>query len=107
MIFQALNDYYHRKCDDPDPAQRLPVFGLEQKEIPFILELSAEGELLQLRDTREVQGKKKVARVFKVPMGIKKTSGPAANLLWDNAEYVLGMPDTKKLEESKKEKDRE
>lgn len=104
MIFQALNDYYRRKCDDPDPAQRLPVFGLEQKEIPFILELGAEGELLQLRDTREVQGKKKVARVFKVPMGIKKTSGPAANLLWDNAEYVLGIPDTKKLEESKKKK---
>lgn len=101
MILQALSDYYRRKCDDPDPAQRLPVFGLEQKEIPFILEISAEGELLQLRDTREIQDKKKVARVFKVPMGIKKTSGVAANLLWDNAEYVLGVPDTKKLEESK------
>ena len=106
MILQALSDYYHRKCDDPDPAQRLPEFGLEQKEIPFILELSAEGELLQLRDTREVQGTKKVGRVFKVPAGIKKTSGVAANLLWDNAEYVLGIPDTKKLQDSK-EKDKE
>lgn len=94
MILQALNDYYHRKCDDPDPAQRLPVFGLEQKEIPFILEINAAGELLQLRDTRELQGKKKVARVFRVPMGIKKTSGVAANLLWDTLEYVLGV-DTK------------
>ena len=94
MILQALNDYYWRKCDDPDPAQRLPRFGLEQKEIPFILEISAEGELLQLRDTRELNGKKKVARVFRVPMGIKKTSGVAANLLWDTLEYVLGV-DTK------------
>ncbi|MBX9836661.1 MAG: type I-C CRISPR-associated protein Cas8c/Csd1 [Burkholderiaceae bacterium] len=94
MILQALNDYYWRKCDDPDPAQRLPRFGLEQKEIPFILEISAEGELLQLRDTRELNGKKKVARVFQVPMGIKKTSGVAANLLWDTLEYVLGV-DTK------------
>ncbi|AOG22889.1 type I-C CRISPR-associated protein Cas8c/Csd1 [Acidovorax sp. RAC01] len=94
MILQALTDYYRRKCDDPDPAQRLPVFGLEQKEIPFILEINAEGELLQLRDTRELQGKKKVARVFRVPMGIKKTSGVAANLLWDTLEYVLGV-DTK------------
>lgn len=101
MILQALSDYYRRKCDDPDPAQRLPMFGLEQKEIPFILEITAEGELLQLRDTREVQGKKRVGRFFKVPMGIKKTSAVAANLLWDNAEYVLGVPDTKKLEESK------
>lgn len=94
MILQALNDYYRRKCDDPDPALRLPMFGLEQKEIPFILEINAAGELLQLRDTRELNGKKKVARVFRVPMGIKKTSGVAANLLWDTLEYVLGV-DTK------------
>lgn len=94
MILQALNDYYRRKCDDPDPAQRLPLFGLEQKEIPFILEINAEGQLLQLRDTREQQGKKKLARVFRVPMGIKKTSGVAANLLWDTLEYVVGV-DTK------------
>lgn len=91
MILQALNDYYRRKCDDPDPAQRLPAFGLEQKEIPFILEIDAEGQLLQLRDTRELQGKKKVAQVFRVPMGVKKTSGVAANLLWDTLEYVLGV----------------
>jgi CRISPR-associated protein Csd1 len=94
MILQALNDYYRRKCDDPDPTQRLPMFGLEQKEIPFLLEISPEGELVQLRDTRELNGKKKVARVFRVPMGIKKTSGVAANLLWDTLEYVLGV-DTK------------
>jgi len=94
MILQSLIDYYRRKCDDPDPAQRLPAFGLEQKEIPFILEINAEGELLQLRDTRELQGKKKLARVFRVPMGVKKTSGVAANLLWDSLEYVLGV-DTK------------
>ena len=94
MILQALNDYYRRKCDDPDPAQRLPAFGLEQKEIPFILEIDAHGELLQLRDTRELHGKKKLARVFRVPMGVKKTSGVAANLLWDTLEYVLGV-DTK------------
>ncbi len=94
MILQALNDYYRRKCDDPDPAQRLPMFGLEQKEIPYLLEINAEGQLLQMRDTREPQGKKKVAQTFRVPLGLKKTSGVAANLLWDTLEYVLGV-DTK------------
>ena len=94
MILQALTDYYRRKCDDPDPAQRLPAFGLEQKEIPFILEINAEGELLQLRDTRELQGKKKVARNYRVPMGVKRASNITANLLWDTLEYVLGV-DTK------------
>ena len=94
MILQALNSYYRRKCDDPDPAQRLPAFGLEQKDIPFILEITATGELVQLRDTRTPQGKRKVAQNFRVPQGVKKTSGVAANLLWDTLEYVLGV-DTK------------
>lgn len=95
MILQALNDYYRRKCDDPDPAQRLPVFGLEQKEIPFVLEITTEGELVQLLDTRSLnEKKKKVAQIFRVPQGVKKTSGVAANLLWDTLEYVLGV-DTK------------
>ena len=95
MILQALNDYYRRKCDDPEPAQRLPAFGLEQKEIPFLLEITEAGELVQLLDTRTVnEKKKKVAQIFRVPQGVKKTSGVAANLLWDTLEYVLGV-DTK------------
>lgn len=94
MILKALADYYDRKCADPDPAQRLPEYGLEHKEIPFILEITAEGQLLQLHDTREQQGKKKIAQSFQVPMGVKKTYGVAANLLWDTVEYVLGA-DTK------------
>lgn len=94
MILQALNSYYRRKCDDPDPAQRLPAFGLEQKEIPFILEITTTGELVQLRDTRTPQGKKKVAQSFRVPQGVKRASNIAANLLWDTLEYVLGV-DTK------------
>jgi CRISPR-associated protein Csd1 len=95
MILQALNDYYRRKCDDPDPAQRLPAFGLEQKEIPFVLEITTEGELVQLLDTRTLNDKKKkVAQSFRVPQGEKKASGVIANLLWDTLEYVLGV-DTK------------
>ena len=95
MILQALNDYYRRKCDDADPAQRLPVVGLEQKEIPFLLEITKDGELVQLRDTRSLnEKKKKVAQIFRVPQGVKKTSGVTANLLWDTLEYVLGV-DTK------------
>lgn len=94
MILQALNDYYRRKCDDPDPAQHLPSFGLEQKEIPFVLEIDAQGKLVQLLDTRTHNGKKKIAQSFRVPQGVKKTSGVAANLLWDTLEYVLGV-DTK------------
>jgi CRISPR-associated protein Csd1 len=100
MILQALNDYYQRKQNDADPAKRLPAFGLEQKEIPFVLEITADGALVQLRDTREQVGNKKIGQSFRVPQGIKKTSGVAANLLWDSSEYVLGVEDPKKLEQS-------
>jgi CRISPR-associated protein Csd1 len=106
MILQALNEYYRRKIDDPDPAKRLPAFGLEQKEIPFVLEITADGALVQLRDTRELVGKKKVGRSFRVPQGAKRAYGIAANLLWDNAEYVLGIPDGQKLEQNR-EKNKE
>lgn len=91
MILQALNDYYHRKQADPDPKNRLPAFGWEEKEIPFIIEIDGEGRLVNLADTRAGDGKKRVGQRFLVPQGVKKTSGVAANLLWDTAEYVLGV----------------
>lgn len=91
MILQALNEYYRRKQADPDPQNRLPVYGLEEKEIPFILEIDLEGQLVNLIDTRSGEGKKKTGQRFLVPQGVKKTSGVAANLLWDTAEYVLGV----------------
>jgi len=91
MILQALDAYYRRKQADPDPANRLPAFGLENKEIPFILEIDAAGNMVNLADTRSGDGKKKFGKRFLVPQGVKKTSGVAANLLWDNVEYVLGI----------------
>ena len=91
MILQALAAYYHRKQNDPDPANRLPVHGFESKEIPFIIEIDANGRLVQILDTRSGEGKKKTAQSFLVPKAVKKTSGIAANLLWDTAEYVIGI----------------
>ena len=91
MILQALDAYYRRKQTDPDPAKRLPPYGFEEKEIPFILELAHDGTLVQISDTRSGSDKKKKAARFLVPQAVKKTSGVAANLLWDTAEYVLGV----------------
>ena len=93
MILQALVEYYHRKASDPDSA--LAPAGFEWKEIPFVLELSLDGKVVQIADTREFQGKapakKLIARRFLVPQSVKKTSGVAANLLWETAEYVFGF----------------
>ena len=84
MILQALCDYYGRKPDLPRP-------GFETKSIPFVIEIDHAGKVVQIEDTRNVEGKKRISRNFLVPQGEKKTSGIAANLLWDNAEYVLGV----------------
>jgi CRISPR-associated protein Csd1 len=91
MIIQALCAYYDRNAD-------LPRLGFETKAIPFVIEINSAGQLVQIEDTRSLEGKKKVARNFVVPQGVKKTSGVATNLLWDNAEYVLGVTGTGKPE---------
>jgi CRISPR-associated protein Csd1 len=89
MILQELARYYERKASDPDTA--LAPEGFEKKEIPFIIVLKRDGQFVQIEDTRSGEGKRKRARAFLVPQGVKKTSGVAANLLWDAAEYVLGV----------------
>lgn len=92
MILQELVRYYERKANDPQQA--LAPEGFEPKEIPFIILLDEAGHFVQIDDTRAMVGRKMRARSFLVPQGVKKTSGVAANLLWDTAEYVLGV-DTK------------
>ncbi|MBI5588764.1 MAG: type I-C CRISPR-associated protein Cas8c/Csd1 [Deltaproteobacteria bacterium] len=90
MILQALASYYQRIADDP--ASGVALEGFEKKDIPFIIVLSREGIFKGLQDTREGEGKKKRARAFVVPKGVKKSSNIAANLLWDSPAYVLGRP---------------
>lgn len=87
MILQALNEYYERKSGSGELAPE----GFERKDIPFIVVLDATGALVQIDDTRTKAGKRKQAQSYLVPKGLKKTSGIAANLLWDTAEYVLGV----------------
>ncbi|MBI4998449.1 MAG: type I-C CRISPR-associated protein Cas8c/Csd1 [Rhodocyclales bacterium] len=92
MILQALNEYYDRKAADPNGG--LAPAGFEPKAIPFVLVLDVDGRLVQLAKRWEGEGKKKIVKSVLVPQGIKKTSGVAANLLWDTVEYALGV-DTK------------
>ncbi|RLA41013.1 MAG: type I-C CRISPR-associated protein Cas8c/Csd1, partial [Gammaproteobacteria bacterium] len=101
MILQALNEYYQRKTAEPGAG--LAELGFEQKELPFIIEINAQGELVQIEDTREGIGNKKTAQSFTVPQGVKKTSGVATNLLWDNVEYVLGIDKNSQSKEDPEE----
>ena len=99
MILQALKEYYDRKAADSESG--IAPEGWEWKEIPFIVVLDLKGNLKQLEDTREGEGKKKRGKLFLVPQGVKKTSGIAANLLWDTAGYIFGIVSTEGLSDDK------
>jgi len=101
MILQALKEYYDRKAADPETKMAPP--GFEWKEITFIIVLNPDGVPINLNQTYEGQGKTRRAKRFLVPQAVKKTSGIAANLLWDNPEYVLGIVLKSKSERVKKQ----
>jgi CRISPR-associated protein Csd1 len=101
MILQALNEYYQRKSRMPDSDLAPP--GFEHKAIPFLVVLSAKGEFAGLDDTREGEGKKKVAKSFLVPQSVKRAVNILPNLLWDNSGYVFGIDSKGKPERAREQ----
>ncbi len=95
MILQALAKYYERI---PIAAQE----GFQRQEIPFIIVLTRQGDVAGLIDTREGDEKKKKGRSFLVSKAVKRSSGIASNLLWDNPAYVMGRPKPDKNKDSGK-----
>lgn len=84
MILRALYDYYHRCCG-------LPAFGMELKEIGFLIVISKEGKFLRFEDRRI---DKKSAQQFLVKKSVGRSSGVVPNTLYDNSQYVFGyMPE--------------
>lgn len=93
MILKALADYYQRIADDPNIDIAPP--GFERKAIDFLVVLNKDGSFESLRDVREGSGKKRKGRPTLVPKGVKRSSGIAANLLWDTPAYVFGLNPSK------------
>ncbi|MBQ8285155.1 MAG: type I-C CRISPR-associated protein Cas8c/Csd1 [Thermoguttaceae bacterium] len=89
MIIHSLAEYYRRKVNAGDSA--VAPFGWEYKEIPYIIALDANGYPVDVYSTVTGTGKDKKARAYLVPQGVKRSSGIAANLLWDNPEYAVGV----------------
>ncbi|NLE08896.1 MAG: type I-C CRISPR-associated protein Cas8c/Csd1, partial [Dehalococcoidales bacterium] len=90
MILHSLARYHERLTEEG--GIDIAPEGFERKEIPFIITLNEDGNFLELLDTRDGEGKVKRGRIFTVPHSVKKTSGIAANLLWDTPNYVVGIP---------------
>jgi CRISPR-associated protein Csd1 len=91
MILQALKEYYDRKAADPESG--IAPLGWKWKEIPFLVVIDIQGRFLRFEDTRETLEKKLRKKSFLVPsLGEAKGNGIKANLFWENAEYMFGIP---------------
>lgn len=88
MILARLVELYERLAREGLVEEP----GFERKAIAYLLVLDADGRLVDVLDTREAEGPNKRGRAFRVPQGPKRAAGIEPALLWDNAEYVLGLP---------------
>lgn len=88
MILQALNRYYER-------AENMPREGWVRRGVDYVLVLDSQGHCINIELIGEQKKGKTVPREMLVPaigkQAMKHTnSGNDANLLWDNASFVLG-----------------
>jgi CRISPR-associated protein Csd1 len=87
MILTRLAELYDRLASEGTVERA----GYEYRPIAYLLVLDSAGKLLDIIDTREPSGAARHGRSFSVPAAAKRTVGIAANLLWDNVEYSLGL----------------
>lgn len=93
MILQALNRYYDILVQDT--RTEIAPFGYSMVGVSFALNISADGELLDVlpQFSQEQRGTKmvEVPRSMLLPQQVKRSVNVAANFLWDNSVYVLGL----------------
>lgn len=100
MILQALKRYYDILVDDP--SIEIARFGYSAVGVSYALNISADGDLLDILPLFEQvqRGKKfvEVPRTMALPQQVKRSANVAPNFLWDNSVYVLGLsgPDESK-----------
>lgn len=102
MILQALTRYYEALLKRGD----IVPLGWSKTKISFALCLDKDGHVTQVIPTMEPveMGKKTVLRPQEknLPAGEDRSSNVAANFLWDNSGYILGIDQKGKPERSKK-----
>lgn len=93
MILQSLYNYYTILCADPDVDIAEP--GYSKVPVSYALNLSSDGKLTDIIPLFSLvqQGKKSVERPrrMNVPQQVKRSVNIEANVLCDNAAYVLGL----------------
>lgn len=107
MILQALTSLYEALA----PKGEVPKEGWSREKISFALGIDENGDLLRITPLFKPgdmpKGKKKEEpQEMTVPAAVKRTSGAAANFLWDNSSYILGVSLKKGEDDAEREKRR-
>jgi CRISPR-associated protein Csd1 len=103
MILQALKEYYDRKAADPESD--IAPEGFERKEIHFLVVIKPDGEFVSLEDTREINGKRLVGKVFMLPRSRTRSGAKSYEttfLLWDHAGYLFQLSKTNEQRDKEK-----
>ena len=80
------------------PRAKPPLYGFSRERISYAIVLSPQGEVVDVAPLLDTSGKKPRPTLRQVPQPIKRTSGTAANFLWDKTAYAFGVkcdPNTK------------
>ena len=92
MILQSLANYYIRKSRRPRSGENVAPYGMEYKEIKYLIEITSDGDFVNLTDMR-ADGKRGIMTLVLKSVGRSgSASWQTANLLWDHYGYVLGQP---------------
>ncbi len=100
MILQALTRYY----EDLLSRGEIDAPGWTPVKISYTLDLDENGQLMQIVSIRQPaeKGKTLVPQTIKnLPAPVKRASNVAANFLWDNSSYLLGVDRKGKPERSR------
>lgn len=103
MILQSLVNYYEILADDEE--NNIPKVGYCRGNVSYAVNLSLEGELLNIIPLKiEAQRGKKIVEVpqsMEVPEQVKKASGIKSNFLCENSSYIFGVDNKGKPERAK------
>ena len=102
-VLQALAAHYERLAAEDDA----PPFGFSRENISYAIVLSPRGVALDTMQLLDTSGKKPRPSARPAPQAVKRTSGIAANFLWDKTAYALGAkrnPDTKRPAPAERER---
>ena len=85
-ILHALASHYDRLVAN-DAA---PSYGFSRERISYALVLSTTGDVVDVQPLHDTSGSKPRPSLRNVPQAVKRSSGVAANFLWDKTSYVFG-----------------